>query len=280
MYTLALKYWIGELFNRQNTLNQRLIRFFIREKYFKKLILYFMGFKTNNTKSINYISFQKKGFLRLKPISQKKIQQIYKDLKNLTFISGGEFPSKISGDNLLKAVNEERNNFEISSQIYRNTDVIDHSSVIKEIAYSKTILDLVHEYLGSKEILVDGQVWFTYGGENLKYKSAKHNFGWHYDIDDLHWVKVFIYLNDVNKNSGPHEFIEGSHSLSSLKKILFRRVETEKEFKSFNFNPSKIIQFTGSAGTAFIEDTFGYHRGLDPEKDRIILQFTYRVGVV
>ena len=65
MDIIAFKMWIGELFNKNNSLKARLIRFFIRERYLKAITLFFLGFNNFNKKNENYNSLKTKGFLRL-----------------------------------------------------------------------------------------------------------------------------------------------------------------------------------------------------------------------
>lgn len=279
MHVIAYKMWIGELFNKNNSLKTRLVRFFIREKYLKALVLFLFGFKNSNTKSKKFNSFKTKGFLRLPALTEIQLKNIKSEIKSLNFIPNTKDPVLQTGSNLLNVLEKKDKLLSLDYQIYRNTNVINESQTINEIAFNKDITDLVSDYLGTKKFIVDGQIWFTFNDRKSKLSADNHNFGWHYDIDDLHWVKVFIYLNNVDELSGPHEFIEGSHLLSGFRKIVMRRVENDKKFKKLGLNESKIITFTGQAGTTFIEDTFGYHRGIDPVKNRAILQFTYRVGI-
>ena len=280
MDIIAFKMWIGELFNKNNSLKARLIRFFIRERYLKAITLFFLGFNNFNKKNENYNSLKTKGFLRLPSLTEMQLKKIKDEIKLLNFIPNTKDPVLQIGSDLLDVLENKNKLLNLDYQIYRNTNVINEAQTIKEIAFNKDITGLVSDYLGTKNFIVDGQIWFTFNDGKAKISADNHNFGWHYDIDDLHWVKVFIYLNDVDELSGPHEFIEDSHLLSGFKKIVMRRVENEKKFKNIGLNESKIITFTGQAGTTFIEDTFGYHRGLDPVKNRAILQFTYRVGII
>lgn len=273
------KFWIGELFNKENPFKTRFFRFFVREKYIKEFFLFILGYKTKKFKSANYKSFLQNGYFILNSINLSKIKELKEEIKTLDFISASKVDPLVKGEKLLNILDKKNNSTNISHQIYRNTNVINESPIIKEIAFSDEIISLVKEYLRTENFLVDGQIWFTFKGDKVNSQASSHNFGWHYDIDDLHWVKVFIYLNDVDKDCGPHEFLKYSHLLSGFKKILMRRIDKEDKFNSLKLKNTNLIQFTGKAGTAFIEDTFGYHRGVDPIKNRAILQFTYRLGI-
>jgi hypothetical protein len=95
----------------------------------------------------------------------------------------------------------------------------------------------------------------------------------HRDVDDFAFVKVFVYLTDVGPKSGPHEFIKGSHRQGGLT----QRIDNFQDEDVFStFDRGDVVQFTGPAGTAFFEDTFGLHRGRKPDDHpRLVFQTLY-----
>ena len=94
----------------------------------------------------------------------------------------------------------------------------------------------------------------------------------HRDWDDLKFVKCFIYIEDVDDGSGPHVYVEKTHHSRLLNKTC--RFSDEKV--KLMYPENNIIKFTGKAGTIFLEDTSGIHKGLMPTKSkRLILQFVY-----
>jgi len=96
----------------------------------------------------------------------------------------------------------------------------------------------------------------------------------HRDPDDWRFVKLFIYLTDVDQESGPHVYVAGSH-------------RTRAPFLSHLYKPEELVHrygaealtaVTGPAGTSFIADTYGIHAGLVPEeRPRLLLQVQYSV---
>ena len=49
--------------------------------------------------------------------------------------------------------------------------------------------------------------------------SSKSNFNdpksaqeFHFDLDSIKWLKFFIYLTDVEANTGPHIYVKGTHN--------------------------------------------------------------------
>jgi hypothetical protein len=92
----------------------------------------------------------------------------------------------------------------------------------------------------------------------------------HRDMDEWKFFKLFVYLSDVDEETGPHEFVEGSQRTSGS--IMALPCVDEKLEQSHR---RKIL---GPAGTTFIADTWGIHRGNMPiSKPRLILQVQYSI---
>jgi ectoine hydroxylase-related dioxygenase (phytanoyl-CoA dioxygenase family) len=91
---------------------------------------------------------------------------------------------------------------------------------------------------------------------------------WHRDrtFRKFKYCKALVYLNDVNDNNGPFQYIRGSHKLSFLiKNFIKKNYDYSKNFfldKEIEINFSnKISTFCKKRGTAIIFDGTGIHRG-------------------
>lgn len=88
--------------------------------------------------------------------------------------------------------------------------------------------------------------------------------GWHRDSLNRRQLKFMIYLNDVDNNNGPFEYLLGSQKITSKIKsnhFLFKKTRyTDDEIDVFksSYMPKKIL---GSSGTCVIFDSSGLHRG-------------------
>jgi len=89
---------------------------------------------------------------------------------------------------------------------------------------------------------------------------------WHRDHEDIRIFKFFLYLNDVDENNGPFEYVKGSHMGGKHHKLIpmkgppfGTRVHDPKIID--RFAGEDIIKCTGKAGTIIIADTAGLHRG-------------------
>src|SRR5262249_17795234 len=62
--------------------------------------------------------------------------------------------------------------------------------------------------LGCRPTLSYLRAWWSVPTADGKPREAE-NF--HRDVDDLAFIKLFIYLTDVDDASGPHVYVQGSH---------------------------------------------------------------------
>jgi hypothetical protein len=138
-----------------------------------------------------------------------------------------------------------------------------------DIANHPTILSAVEGVFGCRPTVGVMCAWWSVPTADGKPRHAE-NF--HRDFDDVNFIKLFVYLTDVGSENGPHEYIEGSHRVPLMCEI--RRFSDEEVLASFPENLK--ISFVGSAGTMFLENTYGLHRGQPVRKDRrLILQIIY-----
>jgi hypothetical protein len=93
--------------------------------------------------------------------------------------------------------------------------------------------------------------------------------GWHRDATNCQY-KAIIYLNDVNADGGPFQFIAKSHHLGrilrdsaimNLDDYLNTRFTDSQVNRILKREPERLITFTAPAGTVLLVDTSAIHRG-------------------
>ena len=110
--------------------------------------------------------------------------------------------------------------------------------------------------------------------EEEKYKNAQY---FHWDNDFTKFFKLYIYLNDVDHENGPHIFIPRTHKDKKRDNKLCR-LYSDDNIKN-NYQDSKI--FTGKAGSMFFVDSYGIHKGLTPTKNyRLMLNIHFGRGKI
>ncbi len=150
---------------------------------------------------------------------------------------------------------------------YKDGDVVECPHLLR-IANSPDVLAVTAELFGCKPTLSQLSLWWSVPG-HAKPEEAEF---FHRDVDEWHFIKLFVYLTDVDRDSGPHVFVKGSPDIPKLLRI--KRYEDSDVEKAFGVD--RIIQFTGKAGTAFLENTFGLHKGqMCVSNRRLLFQAQY-----
>ncbi len=127
---------------------------------------------------------------------------------------------------------------------------------------------IVTAYLGCKPTLSSIGLRWSFPSEG----KAEATQRFHRDPDDWRFLKLFIYLTDVDAESGPHVYVAGSHRTAGS---LFERLYTTEEVERRHGRES-VWTIAGPRGMSFLADTYGIHRGAVPtSRPRLILQLQY-----
>lgn len=121
----------------------------------------------------------------------------------------------------------------------------------------------------------------------IEYEYKEGNLGsgggWHRDSPVTHQFKAVCYLNDVDEQNGPFQYIRGSHRKGNVIWNYFNKVFkpgqyrfTEEEISNYLAeNNKKVESVTGKAGTLVYADTKGIHRGKPVEQGVRYVLFCY-----
>ncbi len=150
---------------------------------------------------------------------------------------------------------------------------------IDRICRNAKILEIARKYLGAEPRLWLTQLrWSFLPVDDRRPQSLyrepvqydRHAF--HYDMLDVKSLTLFVYLTDVDLQSGPHEIIEGTHKARTFREIRNRVFDTAVIRKQYG---DRIKVIVGRKGTAFLEDTGTLHRAADGTKTRLLLSVDY-----
>jgi hypothetical protein len=99
---------------------------------------------------------------------------------------------------------------------------------------------------------------------------------WHVDGEDYRMIKLLVYLNDVDREGGPFEYIPRGLSPS------YQAVRATGKSQLADREMAQIVPrdqwsaCVGEAGTAILVDpTIVFHHARLPERDRLALTFSY-----
>jgi hypothetical protein len=144
---------------------------------------------------------------------------------------------------------------------------------VQALMADPTLLEVAQGYLGSEPVAdVLSMWWHTNAHDQPDAEAAQY---YHFDLDRIAWLKVFVYLTDVGPDNGPHSFVLGSHRPGAIPWSMLRkgyaRLEDD-EVEAF-YGRDNCLQMTAPRGSIIIEDTRGLHKGNTVRGDpRLILQ--------
>jgi hypothetical protein len=128
---------------------------------------------------------------------------------------------------------------------------------------SRRMLDLANAYLRLWSKLSYVDLWYTAPQPADEERVASQN--WHFDFDDKHLLKAFLYLVDVDESAGPFEYVPGSqpggryHGVRPWTPMGYGRVSDEDVARAVP--QEDIATFTAPRGTLIFCNTSGLHRG-------------------
>ena len=141
------------------------------------------------------------------------------------------------------------------------------------IANHPAVLEAVQAALGCKPTISYMAAWWSIAGHD----QGQHAELFHRDYDDWRFIKMFVYLTDVDEGAGPHIYVRATHRENQLMPI--RRYSDDEVANAFGRD--RFIQFEGAAGTSFLENTFGMHRGMPArETPRLMFSAVYCQGPI
>ena len=169
---------------------------------------------------------------------------------------------------------EETNSFRVTL----NENEVLSSKLLNNILADTFLMNIVREYLGSKPIIDLVTAWRLVPLENYSIQTLSHDaLLYHIDMDRSLFLKLFVYLNDVDLGNGPHCYVPRTHMQQLPQSINQDRRYEESEIYSLNIQPNVIC---GKAGTVIIGDTHCLHKGCIPiERHRDIFQVEFAISL-
>lgn len=151
-------------------------------------------------------------------------------------------------------------------------DQIVQSQELSSLIFDENLLHIAQEYLDVKPILDLATMWWSAPFSNKKAEDEAAQL-YHHDQDRLSFIKFFFYLTDVDTNTGPHCYVEGSHRNIPHQMRRDGRF-TDKEIMEVYGNSG--IELKGKKGTVLAVDTRGLHKGkVLSSKYRLLFQIQY-----
>lgn len=111
---------------------------------------------------------------------------------------------------------------------------------ILSLSLNPLLLDVAESYIGCVPTIYSFNCFYSKVCSNFGSGASRGTQDFHRDYDDFRFLTLFVYLNHVGVNNGPHCYKTGSHKGADGEETVL----------------------TGWAGDAFLADSYGLHKGL------------------
>jgi len=156
-------------------------------------------------------------------------------------------------------------------------EVVVQSPAAQRLVADASLLEVAHRYLGGQPVQDLVAMWWSTPAGPSGSSAAAQRF--HFDLDRLRFLKVFVFLTDVGDDSGPHVYVRGSHRHDAVPAALRRDGRHADELVHRTFG-SDVHRIGGPRGTVFLADTRGLHKGESVRRGhRLVFQTEYATSL-
>lgn len=228
---------------------------------------------------LNYRAAQKKHCSYLPVISdyeQDLIDKLTTEGVAMTSLAGLSIPStelmlqagKTLMSKIPRSVSQDKNEFVVHATPQQ---IIEHREIFIW-GLQQRLINIIENYVGLP-VAYHGAYFRRDIANKVQVKSRL----WHIDPEDRKVLKVVIYLDDVDDNNGPFEYIPQSFTSKLVSSLKYNHGYIQDKTMEKVISPSHFESCTGIAGTVILAATGGiFHRGKIPiSSDRYAVFFDY-----
>jgi hypothetical protein len=160
--------------------------------------------------------------------------------------------------------------------LWKDMPTLDLENKFVQLGLQEPILNIINSYIGmwSKLDFYSANVTIPM---NVGAEAAGSQ-RWHRDPGDKRICKMFVYLNDVDEETGPFMYIKGSQEGGAWRNLFPPRADDGWYPEGVDESPAKHSRLacTGRAGTLVFCDTTGIHKGgYSTKKERWMATLSY-----
>ncbi|MBD6620210.1 2OG-Fe(II) oxygenase [Komarekiella sp. 'clone 1'] len=167
-----------------------------------------------------------------------------------------------------KSISKNKNEFIIHAT---SEQMMEHLEIFLW-GLQQRLLNIIETYLGLP-VAYHG----SYFRRDIANQVQKKSRLWHLDKEDRKVLKIIIYLNEVNDDGGPFQYIPQSFSTKITRSLRYNYGYIQDKTMQQVISPLNWKSCTGPSGTVIIADTANiFHRGKIPiYSDRFTIFFDY-----
>ena len=250
----------------------------------KLFVVYFFNlskskplYNTNFSYSSELNTLKSEGVVNIEKVFKSSIiKDIERDFNNLKEKFANLSPAKIDANIDKKILDKQI--FKKGEQHYqkflKNIQIKDpfiKSPKVLKMALNNTFIDIAKNYFNTNDVYITGVNFRRSYFNNL---PATDTQMYHRDRNSYKILKVFIYLNNVDEDTGPFQYIRKSHKKWPL--LSNRKYRWEDDYIEKENGKSSIFSATSQIGDIIIADTTGFHKGKKLNKNyRTMLTLNY-----
>jgi hypothetical protein len=152
---------------------------------------------------------------------------------------------------------------------------------IRTVQRDPLLHDIAAHYLGGQACLTGTRIWWTFPTKRATAAAKRFSSQeeYHFDLLDWRMLKFFFYLKPVDKGTGPHVYVRGSHKRRALRHQLTPFIGHPVSDVLKVYGEDKAVTMLGEAGFGFVEDPFGFHKASIVEKTpRLAMEIAFGVS--
>lgn len=154
---------------------------------------------------------------------------------------------------------------------FDNDDILS-SPEVQTLIFDESIINLAQLYLKTVPYFNVLALWWSLPFHGVGKSEAAQMY--HFDLDNMKFIKFFFYLTDVDTDSGPHCFVKNTHR--GVPPSICRDGRQEDEEIEKAVGKDRMIEICGKKGTIMAVDTRGLHKGKELTKGyRLLFQTQY-----
>lgn len=151
------------------------------------------------------------------------------------------------------------------------------SPAAQSIIADPSLFQIASDYLGGEPVQDLVAMWWSASAPPSDAGSAAAAQQFHFDLDRVRFLKVFVFLTDVDERTGPHVYVVGTHRSSPAR---FRADGRHADAAVLPAFGDAVRTITGPRGTIFVADTRGLHKGQHLESGhRLVFQTEYATSL-
>ncbi|HEU0118785.1 MAG TPA: phytanoyl-CoA dioxygenase family protein, partial [Alphaproteobacteria bacterium] len=194
-----------------------------------------------------------------------KSLQLSRNLDNVTDNMDWKQSNRFSADDMKKGeewLKDRTNIMQVDQPLIQFPE-------LAQMALDPVLLDLAGTYLGALPLMSFAKIRKSFANKLPLFDTEL----WHIDGNSRSMMKALLYLSDIEHDTGPHEFVAGTHTKTAEINADGR---WSRDDMMRMFGKDSIHSITGKAGDLILEDTTGFHCAARPQRgDRKIAIFNY-----